>query len=182
MTHTRPAMNSEILLEKVTLEALSALALGPPDHIHDIAPLETALPLIAKAWGLPEETLAGKTNRLERGKKLAAENKGGAPGEPLLECYDGVMIADLLWALFRSAVRLEKKEDRQAIYDAAILLDEGLNLQSFLLRKGERPVKALWTMFRKVVREDDPAERDNACGKASAFVTLLHAHGLAKSA
>lgn len=182
MTHTRPAMAPEILLEKVTLEALSALALGPPDHIHDIAPLETALPLIAKAWGLPEEILAGRTNRLECGKKLAAENKGGIPDEQLLECYDGVMIADLLWALFKTAVRLEEKEDRQAIYDAAILLDEGLNLQSFLLRKGERPVKALWTMFRKVVWEDDPEERDNACGKASAFVTLLHAHGLAKSA
>ena len=37
-------------------------------------------------------------------------------------------------------------------------------------------------MFRNVVREDDPKERDNACGKASAFVALLYAHGLAKSA
>ena len=182
MTHTRPAMNSEILLEKVTLEALSALALGPPDHIHDIAPLETALPLIAKAWGLPEETLAGKTNRLERGKKLAAENKGGAPGEPLLECYDGVMIADLLWALFRSAVRLEKKEDRQAIYDAAILLDEGLNLQSFLLRCGERSAGIIWSKFRNIVREKHPEARADICKEASTFVRLLRAHGLARTA
>ena len=182
MPHTRPSMAPEILLEKVTLEALSALALGPPDHIHDIAPLEASLPLVAKAWGLPEEILEGKTKRLEHGKKLAAENKGGVPGEPLLECYDGAMIADLLWALFKTAVRLEKKEDRQAICDAAVLLDEGLNLQSFLLKSGERSAKALWTMFRNVVREDDPKERDNICGKASAFVSLLHAHGLAKSA
>ena len=182
MPHTRQSMAPEILLEKVILEALSALALGPPDHIHDIAPLEAALPLIAKAWGLPEEALAAKTKRLERGKKLAAENKGGVPGEPLLECYDGVMIADLLWALFRTAVRLEEKEGRQAICDAAVLLDEGLNLQSFLLKSGERSAKALWTLFQNVVREDDPKERDIVCGKASAFVTLLHAHGLAKTA
>ena len=146
MEHKRPDMAPKTLLEKVTLEALSALALGTPDHIDDIAPLEAVLPLIAKAWGLPEETLAGKTKRLDHGKKLAAENKGGVPGEPLLECYDGVMIADLLWALFKTAVRLEKEQERQAIYDAAVLLDEGLNLQSFLLKSGERSVKALWTM------------------------------------
>ena len=80
MTHIRPTMDPEILLEKVTLEALSALALGPPDHIHDIrAPGSRPAP-DCQAWGVPEETLAGKTNRLERGKKLAAENKGGAPG------------------------------------------------------------------------------------------------------
>lgn len=92
------------------------------------------------------------------------------------------MIADLLWALFRTEVRLEKKEDRQAICDAAVLLDEGLNLQSFLLKSGGSSVKALRTMFQNVVQEDDPKERDHICGKASAFVTLLHARGLAKSA
>lgn len=70
----------------------------------------------------------------------------------------------------------------KAVYDAAVLLNEGLNLQSFLLKSGERSVKALWTMFRNLVREDNSKERDNACGKASAFVALLHARGLAKSA
>ena len=40
--------------------------------------MEAALPLAAKAWELPEETLAEKMERLEHGKKLAAENKGGA--------------------------------------------------------------------------------------------------------
>ena len=182
MEYKRPDMAPETLLEKVTLEALSALALGPPDHIGDIAPLEAVLPLIAKAWGLLEETLAEKTKRLERGKKLAAENKGGVPGEPLLECYDGVMIADLLWALLRTAARLKEGTERQAVYDAAALLDEGLNLQSFLLRGGRRSAGILWAKFRSVVREDDPEARADICGEASIFVSLLYAHGLANTA
>lgn len=78
MEYTRPNMTPETLLEKITLEALSALALGPSDRAVDIAPLEAALPLAAKAWELPEETLAEKMERLEHGKKLAAENKGRA--------------------------------------------------------------------------------------------------------
>ena len=80
MEHTRPDMSPEELLESITLEALSALALGTPDNIRDIEPLEAVLPLIAKGWGLPEEVLANRAGRLEQGKKLAAENKGGLPG------------------------------------------------------------------------------------------------------
>ena len=74
MKNTIQNMAPEVLLEKVTLASLSALALGPADRVSDIAPLEAVLPLIAKAWDLPEEILSGKTERLERGKKLAAEN------------------------------------------------------------------------------------------------------------
>jgi len=62
MEYTRPDMAPETLLEKITLEALSALALGPSDRVADIAPLEAALPLTAKAWELPEETLAENTS------------------------------------------------------------------------------------------------------------------------
>ena len=81
MEHTRPDMSPEELLESITLEALSALALSTPGNIRDIEPLEAVLPLIAKGWGLPEEVLANRAGRLEQGKKLAAENKGGVPKE-----------------------------------------------------------------------------------------------------
>ena len=182
MEYTRPDMTPETLLEKITLEALSALALGPSDRVADIAPLEAALPLAAKARELPEETLAEKMERLERGKNLAAENKGGALGEKLRECYDGPVITDLLWALLRTAVRLETRCERQAIYDAAALLDEGLNLQSFLLRCGERSAGIIWSKFRNIVREKHPEARADICKEASTFVRLLRAQGLARTA
>lgn len=182
MEHTRPDMSPEELLESITLEALSALALGTPDNIRDIEPLEAVLPLIAKGWGLPEEVLANRTGRLEQGKKLAAENKGGLLGEKLLECCDGHMITALLWALLRTAVRLDTQEERQTICSAALLLDEGLNLQSFLIRGGTCFVKMFWRDFCMIVQKEDPAVREQICGKTRGLVDHLYAHGLAKTA
>ena len=174
MEHTRPDMSPEELLESITSEALSALALGTPSNIRDIEPLEAVLPLIAKGWGLPEEVLANRTGRLEQGKKLAAENKGGLPGEKLLECYDGHMITALLWALLRTAVRLDTQEERQTICSAALLLDEGLNLQSFLIRGGTCFVKMFWRDFCIIVQKEDPAVREYAGRRVGLWPICMH--------
>ena len=46
----------EKLLQQITEEAINALALGGPDKIGDEAPMEAGVKLIAKAWGLPQES------------------------------------------------------------------------------------------------------------------------------
>ena len=47
----------EKLLQQITEEAINALALGGPDKIGDEAPMEAGVKLIAKAWGVPRESL-----------------------------------------------------------------------------------------------------------------------------
>lgn len=175
-------MSPEVLLENVTLEALTTLALGPADHVSDIAPFEAILPLITKAWDLPREVLEGKTERLERGKKLALESKGGLPGEPLLEYYDGLTTIGFLWALFKTAVRLEGRAERQAIYDVAVLLYEALSLPDFLHPSGKHRAKILGGMFRNAVRQDARLKRESICLKAASWVEVLCTHGIERTA
>jgi len=182
MEHIREDLPPETLLEKITSEALSLLVLGGAGHIPDVAPLEAALPLIAKAWGLPEEALKEKTDRLERGKKLAAGGSCKMPGEKLLESYDGFMTANLLWALFGTVVRLEDRTEREAVYRAAAVLDEALDLRSFLRRGGKSSLAILGRMFRNAVRENDPAERQVIYDKALLWMDNLCARGIQKIA
>ena len=63
----------EKLLRQVTEEAVNALALGGPDKIGDEAPMEAGVMLIAKAWGLPQESLqAAWTCSQRNGSSFAA--------------------------------------------------------------------------------------------------------------
>ena len=79
----------ETLLETISIEALSVLALGGEKGIPDIVPLEAALPLIAKAWSLPETLLKKNTDLLEQGKAQAARGEAVLPENTALEYYDG---------------------------------------------------------------------------------------------
>ena len=60
--HTSP----EKLLRQITVEAINAMALGGPDRIGDEAPMEAGVKLIAKAWGLPQESVQASLDLLEK--------------------------------------------------------------------------------------------------------------------
>lgn len=137
----------ETVFTRIAGEALNILALGGEKAIPDIAPLESALPLTAKAWKLPEALLKEKTDLLEHGKAQAAAGEAVKTEEPFLESYDGWEITSLLWGLFQTAVRLEDREERQILYDAAKLFEEALDYHSFLCRAGENYLKAFWGKF-----------------------------------
>lgn len=104
-THPSP----EKLLRQVTEEAVNALALGGPDKIGDEAPMEAGVMLIAKAWGLPQESLLGQPGPARKGTAAPSqrERRGRPADSELLEPYDGRMIVELLWGLFETAIKLE---------------------------------------------------------------------------
>lgn len=168
----------ETLLETISIEALSVLALGGEKGIPDIVPLEAALPLIAKAWSLPETLLKENTDLLEQGKAQAARGEAVLPENTALEYYDGWTITSLLWGLFETAARLDGREERQAIYDAAEVLTEALDYESFLRRSGKSAFRLLKGMFRNIVRRDDPEKRKAIREKAGARVDQLHRSGI----
>lgn len=176
MQYTVHELPAESLLEEVTLTALSALALGPTSRICDV------IPLIAKVWGLPDEILAEKVDRMERAKRPADEGKDMLPGEKLPKYYDGLTIVELLWGILKTAARLDAREERQQIYDTARLLEEALSLPDFLLKTGVNTAKVFWRNFRDIVKKDDPAVRMALYEKTRDYVELLYRYGIDKTA
>ena len=129
-THPSP----EKLLQQVTEEAINALALGGPDKIGDEAPIEAGVKLIAKAWGLPQESLQASLDLLAKERQLLRSESGedALPDSELLEPYDGRMIVELLWGLFETAIKLEDA----AMHNLALLMAESLGLDSWIAECG----------------------------------------------
>ena len=113
----------EKLLQQITEEAINALALGGPDKIGDEAPMEAGVKLIAKAWGVPRESLQASLELIERERQLlrSGSSEDALPNSELLKPYDGKMIAELLWGLFETTARLEDAQDRAAMHKLALL-------------------------------------------------------------
>ena len=128
----------EKLLRQVTEEAVNALALGGPDKIGDEAPMEAGVMLIAKAWGLPQESLQASLDLLAKERQLLRSGSGedALPDSELLEPYDGRMIVELLWGLFETAIKLEDAQDRAAMHKLALLMAESLSLDSWIAECG----------------------------------------------
>ena len=118
----------EKLLQQITEEAINALALGGPDKIGDEAPMEAGVKLIAKAWGVPRESLQASLELIERERQLlrSGSSEDALPNSELLKPYDGKMIAELLWGLFETTARLEDAQDRAAMHKLALLMAESL--------------------------------------------------------
>lgn len=172
----------EDIFTRIANEALGILALGGERALPEIAPLEAVLPLTARVWELPEALLKEKTDLLEQGKAQAAAGEAVLAEKPLLESYDGWEITRLLWGLFQTAVRLEEREERHALYKAAQLLEEALDYHSFLCRAGEGRLKTFWGMFRNMVRKADPEKRRTIFEKANALTDKLYRSGIDRSA
>ena len=94
--------------------------------------------LIAKAWGLPQESLQASLDLLAKERQLLRSESGedALPDSELLEPYDGRMIVELLWGLFETTARLEDAQDRAAMHKLALLMAESLNLDSWIAECG----------------------------------------------
>ncbi len=136
----------EKLLQQITEAAINALALGGPDKIGDEAPMEAGVKLIAKAWGLPQESQQASLELIERERQLlrSGSSEDALPNSALLKPYDGKMITELLWGLFETTVKLEDAQDRVAMHKLALLMAESLNLDSL-----DRRVRAIQALRRK---------------------------------
>ena len=124
----------EKLLQQITTETINAMELGGADRIGDVAPLETGVDLIAKAWGLPQEIHQASVDLIQKEKELvrSGSHEAALPDSELLETYDGPMIVELLWGLFETAVKLQNAQDRAAIHDLAILMADSLSLDAWI--------------------------------------------------
>ena len=124
----------EKLLQQITTETINAMELGGADRIGDVAPLETGVDLIVKAWGLPQEIHQASVDLIRKEKELvrSGSHEAALPDSELLETYDGPMIVELLWGLFETAVKLEDAQDRAAIHELAIMTADNLSLDEWI--------------------------------------------------
>ena len=124
----------EKLLQQITTETINAMELGGADRIGDVAPLETGVDLIAKAWGLPQAIHQASVDLIQKEKELvrSGSREAALPDSELLETYDGPMIVELLWGLFETAVKLEDAQDRAAIHELAIMTADNLSLDEWI--------------------------------------------------
>ena len=116
----------EKLLQQITEEAINALALGGPDKIGDEAPMEAGVKLIAKAWGVPRESLQASLELIEGERQLLRSGSS----------EDALPNSELLWGLFETTARLEDAQDRAAMHKLALLMAESLNLDSWIAECG----------------------------------------------
>ena len=132
----------EKLLLQITTEAVSLLALGGPDNIKAAALPEAGVALIAKAWGLPQEDLEASTVLIQRQKQMTeTASEAALPEDRLLEPCDGGMAAELVWGLFETAIRLDGAEDRQTMYQLALLLADILDFDEWIGQCGPEEPK-----------------------------------------
>lgn len=131
----------EKLLRQITTEAINLLALGGTDG--DAAVLEAGVELTAKAWELPQEITDSSLALIQRQRELTerASSEAALPDEQLLEPYDGPMIAELVWGLFETAIRLDSLQDRAAIHQTARLLADALDFDAWIERCGPEDAK-----------------------------------------
>lgn len=127
---------SEKLLLQITTEAVNLLALGGPENTKSAELPEEGVALIAKAWGLPQRDLEASIALIQRQKELIGTSEAAMPDDKLLEPYDGGMIAELIWGLFETAVRLENAEDRLTIHRLALMLADTLDFDEWLAKCG----------------------------------------------
>lgn len=138
MAKIEKRITPEELLQRITAEAINALALGTADKIGDAALLEAGAALIAKAWDLPQESWQASADLIQKEKELvrSGSSEAALPDSEMLEPYDGKMIVELLWGLFETAVKLEDAQDRAAVHDLALRMAENLSLDSWIAECG----------------------------------------------
>ena len=128
----------EKLLLQITTEAVNLLALGGLEKAEDAALPVAAIPLIAKAWDLPQGDLEASMALIQRQKELlaAGSSEAALPDDKLLEPYDVRMITELIWGLFETSARLESLEDRLTIHRLALMLADMLDFDEWIERSG----------------------------------------------
>ena len=124
----------EKILQQITAEAINGLELGGQVDHPSIKKMETAVGLIAKAWGLPQEIHQASVDLIQKEKELvrSGSHEAALPDSELLETYDGPMIVELLWGLFETAVKLEDAQDRTVIHETAVLIADSLSLDEWI--------------------------------------------------
>lgn len=136
MTNIERHPAPEKLLRQITAETVYALTSCRETDNPTVSMMEGTVGLIAKAWGLPQEPLQNSLDLIQRQKQAALSGSTEAvlPHGEDQEPYNGPMIAELLWGLFETAVKLESAQDRAAIHKLALMMADCLGFDDWIMK------------------------------------------------
>ncbi len=148
MTDTKLNMPQTASLEPEKL--LETLMIARVDYIHlagkdeeerVVSLLDQALPIITKAWGLPQEHLDEtqkivRTERenIQRGAETGEYAPCSLPKEKVLQGMYGDEILQVIWSLFETTARTNDAEERDHLVKTAHFLSEYWDLQEWVKR------------------------------------------------
>ena len=127
----------KVMLKQLGRDAINLLAMCSIDSAAEVKPLEAGIRLLGKAWDLPEEDVQAQLDSIaeERENVMFQIPGDELPEDELLDSYDGAKIMELLWGLFNTAVRLDDKDDRNAILKLAKYMADYLDLDGWIMEK-----------------------------------------------
>lgn len=130
-------VSADELVKKMTIAAVEIYILGAEAGENEVCVFKGSIPLIEKAWELTDGQSAEALALIEK-QRAAAENATVDSMESvldeklLLDTPSGKEILAVLWALIETAVRLDKREDRQMIVDLIGYLKDFWNLEEHI--------------------------------------------------
>ncbi len=127
----------KVMLKQLGQDAINLLTMCSIDSAAEVKPLEAGIRLLGKAWDLPEEDVQAQLDGIaeERESMMFQIPGDELPEDELLNSYDGAKIMELLWGLFNTAVRLDDKDDRNAILKLAKYMADYLDLDGWIMEK-----------------------------------------------
>lgn len=130
---------------KITKEALALMVIhgesvsaAPSEEDVSVAHFEEAVALIGKAWDLPTEDTAENLDLIQREKDVLRRIAAGEdvshvlPESKLPMNASGIETLDNVWDLFETAVQMDSREQRAAMFRLASELAECQNLLDWI--------------------------------------------------
>lgn len=130
---------------RITKEALALMVIhgesvsaAASEEDISVAHFEEAITLIGKTWGLPAEATVENLGLIQREKDILHRLVAGEdashvlPEEALPMNASGMETLDNVWDLFETAVRMDSREQRAAMFRLASELAECQNLLDWI--------------------------------------------------
>lgn len=130
---------------RITKEALALMVIhgesvsaAASEEDISVAHFEEAITLIGKTWGLPAEATVENLGLIQREKDILHRLVAGEdashvlPEEALPMNASGMETLDNVWDLFETAVRMDSREQRAAMFRLANELAECQNLLDWI--------------------------------------------------
>ena len=130
---------------RITREALALMVIhgesvsaAASEEDISVAHFEEAITLIGKTWGLPAEATVENLGLIQREKDILHRLVAGEdashvlPEEALPMNASGMETLDNVWDLFETAVRMDSREQRAAMFRLASELAECQNLLDWI--------------------------------------------------
>ena len=130
---------------RITKEALALMVIhgecvstAPSEEDVSVTHFEEAITLIGKTWGLPAEATVENLGLIQREKDILHRLVAGEdashvlPEEALPMNASGMETLDNVWDLFETAVRMDSREQRAAMFRLASELAECQNLLDWI--------------------------------------------------